>query len=1230
MATSLEEYFRAGMNRAVEPVEPVGPATLPEPVTSEQKLDRFFYNAFKRVRRTESSALKAALGLGVQAAYEVGSLASLASKLEPTAMWARGGNALASGKPSDLIKGIFAETEFDRGLESMMNNLDMVFRDDDAVEFGRFIGKWGPALFGGAMAANTSRSILMASAPELLKTAGERKLLNQFLPWLAKGMAGVGDKMATSALRRAKGEVVGGIPLFERSLMAVGNGLGIGAFEATREFSQEGDFQVALKHGAVIAGVGAVGEAGLVGLGRLAFPSLRRGPVDLAVLRKRWEEVGPDIQDKILSGDVSGLRILEGKKYFVGSKSTTKLKKTMDFLTKQEEALAKLSDEGVIPLADDFAEMTKKMSVAERSSRLKQVVGAYQVSRGRAPGKIEDTLAKDMNVFDPHLQGLLTDDAIDEAAKVGIRKTLGGRRKKFRKKVDAIHEAETQLRSAYHNMNAMNFGLAVSPNLRRAWDDTFVCPQTLLAEAQNTGNLLAQRAMLQKHGVYGMTHPGTRARQAANAVNRAYLSVNANVLEPFFLKWAVAPGSLGKQLGVSGLRYLELIEQAETFTRMSRAKIHVGLEKMNSEVLEVMNRPGWIGRRHPAFAGKTKIDTTDNAHFRPIRDLYELDPRGLVAVEESFGTEIADSLRRHVVEPLDLYGRGLAKIGVNSTMSQPELKMLGVHNYLPHVVKRTDKIGQLELQFGESLAARMEKTSEEIAKIMGSGSWKQTGAKRFGTIDQQRQIPGSTSQKIAGTYGVKAKPGPGIPLEDDFVQALKDHFDASIVRLELGTRFGADFELGTFYKAAMIAEGGSEAAAHMLVDSTLFQSTSNHFAAKLARNVNALQMIVKLTWAPIPNAFQTVMTAIRVGPEAAMKGTVKANRDLVSTFKAAGRFKDVLATTDKEVIAESLGLLEGSLLSSRTIFMGDTPKTLLERIAERQLKWTGFTITERMNRMIAAHAGLGEARLLVEGIVSGKYVGANLVKARRSLDSFGVDIDQVAKRYQATGKLGLSARELDSVVTQAVKQTQFSTGALDVPTQWRTPHGRVVMQFKSFAFNAGRLVRDQVLKEFDQGNYKPFLYFMSLGSMTGEAVGMSLDIAKSRPRDAPNGPWRVLEDLSNFGGFGLATAVLQGALYRRLPEYFIGPMYSDMIGQATDIIQAAATGEPSKAFRTAARQPVVKALGHPAMKIGARLVAGSADAISNGWDFDFGGEDPVKPREGESLEDLRRRIRRGR
>jgi hypothetical protein len=537
---------------------------------------------------------------------------------------------------------------------------------------------------------------------------------------------------------------------------------------------------------------------------------------------------------------------------------------------------------------------------------------------------------------------------------------------------------------------------------------------------------------------------------------------------------------------------------------------------------------------------------------------------------------------------------------------------MGAKGYWPQEIKKATDYSKIEKQM-KAAAMRNGMNSSEADAFVNSSGWKRTGLRQWGSIDQQRKIPGTTQQKIEL----------GVPLEESPKVALRDHLDASIVRYAVGKRFGPNGELGSFYKAAIIDEGGSEAAAHQLLDTILFESASNQAAAKWSKVITSSQIVTKLAWAVIPNVFQTTITAIRFGPMAAMKGIKEGTADALSNFRMMKHFQDTLKTTDKEAIAHGLGLMEGSILAGKTIFEGNHPTTFSEAVAEQFLKKTGFTMSERMNRMIAAHAGLGHSRDIIQRVASGELRGANWITARRSLDSLGVDAEKVLARYKATGRLGFNGEEIDQIISQSVKQTQFSTGVLDIPPAWRTPKGKVLMQFKTFAFSAGKTMRDQVWREFDQGNYKPFLYFMTLGSVSGEAIGAATSMIKGKPRNIPNGPARIIEDISNFGGFGLAKSLVDSALYGKTLDFILGPAVSTVASLGQNIMQRGVSEGINKSLQ---REPTVQAIQR-GVGVGAALLGGTAEMLYNGW-WDFGVEEEEEEFVGSGIDQLRKEMGR--
>lgn len=1126
-----------------------------------------YRDTLEEAAAVDSGWLNLGVGVGMGGVIGFGGLASIvgSGSVDPMNLGFKIANTILSRKPSDLVTAhALEDSPSFKEIQAMKVEFDEAFRDSNAAKFGAFVGEWVPAFFGMGAAAGLGRMMTMRLTPALLKSAGKRKLLNSFSTKTAEALTRAGDDMASNIARRGT-DVVGGIPMFERTMMAVGNSMGFGTFEAVRTLGKTGKPEVALKEAAVMIPLGVGLEMGLVGAGRALFPSFRTGAVDTAKAWKKWKELNPKLQDEILAGDIDALAMRDGNLAIV-----QKGVKGESYLTEGEKAINELVN---LEIAESIPGLSKAITLTGGDIAPREAKVMLQKYLQNYKSADIDGIVKDMRavatVKSPRSGGV---NFPDEAAL----------KKEVKVRVDAINKAEKHLRHSVANLNALDESM-ISPNLRRMLDDTPVSAAQRLDELGHKSNVYARLARRQANSGKFVA-PAVRLKQLDLETRKFMFSVYGDVLEGFRLKWAESPGSLGKRLGVSGIKVVELTELAENEIKAIRSKIFHSLNGASTEIA----RLGRGNKKLPHHVDGS-VMTEKNRHWVPVRDAYE--DGGLDAVRRDFGDGIASVWDEHVVQNLEYFGQQLKNLGINSMMSDVELGMLGTKAYFPHVMRRTADWKQAEKQIIKALT-RQGKSVTEARQIIASGDWKRTGLRKWGTIDQQRKMTGTTRQKS----------DMGIPLEEDPLVALRDHLDASVVREAMGKRFGPNGEMGDFYKAAIIAEGGSETAAHQLLDTILFESASNQAAAKLSRMITSSQIVTKLAWAVIPNAFQTTITAIRFGPKAALKGTKAGIQDAISNFRMLKHFQSSLASADKETIAASLGLMERSILAGKTIFEGNHPSSFPEEVAELFLKWTGFTMTERMNRVIAAHSGLAHTRDIIQKMAAGKLKGSNWVNSRRSLDSLGIDVEKILKRYKATGNLGLNPEEINQVITQSVKQTQFSTGILDVPPGWRTPMGKVLFQFKTFAFSAGKTMRDQVWREFDQGNYKPFLYFMTIGSVSGEAIGAVTSLAKGRPRDTPNGPMRIVEDISNFGGFGIAKNIADAAMYGQIAEMILGPAASTLIG---GIQNAAQKGPLDALVAGAKREPTIQVAGRllEASAAGAALLTGSVGSLTGGWDF---------------------------
>jgi hypothetical protein len=135
------------------------------------------------------------------------------------------------------------------------------------------------------------------------------------------------------------------------------------------------------------------------------------------------------------------------------------------------------------------------------------------------------------------------------------------------------------------------------------------------------------------------------------------------------------------------------------------------------------------------------------------------------------------------------------------------------------------------------------------------------------------------------------------------------------------------------------------------------------------------------------------------------------------------------------------------------------------------------------------------------------------------------------------------------------KITQFKTGALDLPEFFTSPEYKIFTQFKSFAVNQAKFIKDNVINETLKGNFAPLTRFAVFGQLVGEGVG---DIkAFIRGKKRTKGFNRLLENYATIGGFGLFSDLVSAANYGEngLYQAFAGPAVSDLVRALNSVNQ---------------------------------------------------------------------------
>lgn len=610
-------------------------------------------------------------------------------------------------------------------------------------------------------------------------------------------------------------------------------------------------------------------------------------------------------------------------------------------------------------------------------------------------------------------------------------------------------------------------------------------------------------------------------------------------------------GSFGKSVAVKLFRSPEtaLRNQGEMANRLG-----IALRDANIEV--AIGRAALDGKisslksRAVKAMGARGRSVRDGSFIRPISTAYERG--GLEGVRQaaraagrtSRQTEELVGVFDEMGEITRLYGQ-LAEMGALPKLTPQQLSRMGLSHYLPHVLrpmKETELRGKL-VQFFQKQGLNEAQALGRADDILASQY--RSGLAKFGSIDHMRVIPGTLQSKLDA----------GLPFLEDPFESLARYAFQLQRRLSFGKRFGFNGELADSIVASVRREGGSEALARTILDEALFAKLPDHALRSLSRTVAGFQAGSKLALAVIPNVSQVINTLLFAGFRNTVQGGLRALRrenldDVVS------------ATALMESLYQQMGRVVDDQLSVN----------LADKFARGVFRFSLFDWVERWNRLVAGAAGLYTLRHTLAQASRGRLRGRSLDIARRRLAQLGVDLDDAVRNIRANGAWVPEAGTLERAIFLAAQTTQFIPSVTRRPLWWNHPVGRVVFQFKNFAFNQTKFLRDMVVAEAARGNMKPMAYFLSLYPVAGEAVRDVRSLVRLEPRDS-HGVERVLEDYLAVGGMGLATDMLVQARFGRLSNFILGPTISDLLDFSEAMVQPSA----ERVRRQVVRQPLFTA-----------------------------------------------------
>lgn len=311
------------------------------------------------------------------------------------------------------------------------------------------------------------------------------------------------------------------------------------------------------------------------------------------------------------------------------------------------------------------------------------------------------------------------------------------------------------------------------------------------------------------------------------------------------------------------------------------------------------------------------------------------------------------------------------------------------------------------------------------------------------------------------------------------------------------------------------------------VDRIVGMSNEPHTAsARFYRFARMLQGY-RLALSQIPNATQGALN------------TLLKSKDLGAVLAGARG----LATAEGRRFAMQSGASLEGVISSMVRYAGGESQAL-----GKFLTATGFTGTERANRVFAANAGAYYARKMLRKL----QPNPNNTRARHMLEELGLDPEALLKKGKLDGDdVLLAAKKFSDI-------TQFRADPEVLPLFASTEGGKVLFQFKNYIYGQTRLIWDETVTEIRQGRPGEALKTLAILAIAfpiaGEIITDLRNLITGKERKEKNLLERYFNNVAAAATLGIFTDLIQAGKFERGVEFVAGPS----AGEAGAIINKAA------------------------------------------------------------------------
>lgn len=288
--------------------------------------------------------------------------------------------------------------------------------------------------------------------------------------------------------------------------------------------------------------------------------------------------------------------------------------------------------------------------------------------------------------------------------------------------------------------------------------------------------------------------------------------------------------------------------------------------------------------------------------------------------------------------------------------------------------------------------------------------------------------------------------------------------------LQKWTLFGAKEAKAHHKKSGAHTAGEAEAKFIRLVSTVLgyesniegLQSQVDRSGKRILRSLRALAGSVQLfgVEAPVRNALWGQMTSgVRFG-------IVRSNANFMMTLFMRGRWKEAMKAGALEHSGVKHFFAEG--VAPKLVNVMRAPMGFAEKMLRTSAAYSGADTWTRV--IMTAHKKGKTPDWLIRDLTR-KEVGFSKMEVKLMVD-----------RGKVTDK------QRHKLMRGAVKITQFSADAKDIPVSWAGEWGRFITQFWSMAYKHTQNTIGYSLEEVGHGRLKPLARFMIAGFFTGVAI----------------------------------------------------------------------------------------------------------------------------------------------